>query len=392
MTISAGSEQNQDETANETPGSPDRARSLHVALDLRLYHNSGIGNYLKGLLHGFAQLDEPIEWTFIGPQVPVPAALKVRAWVPFDAKPYSWQEFRRYPRLSDVDLLHYPHYNLPMAGKIPVVVTVYDIFHLVYGSFAKRLYQRFFLFRLAHGRAQVLAISGKTHDDLEARSSIPERKITTINLGPGRPQPSAKLGAPLRSTITLHDGKTLSPPWFLAMGIDKFHKNMDFLISAMALWYRRRSNAPPLLWVGLRPDQIAERTASVPAHARAKIHFEPYRPDDETESLYAGAMALIFPSMDEGFGFPPLEAMVRGVPVLCSRRRPMTDLLGAAPLWFDPGDSATLWRGLDRLLDERGLHDEASERGLRQAAKYNWRETARKTLEVYRKVAAGPSR
>lgn len=372
----------------EPPRLSDSGERMHVALDLRLINNSGIGNYLRGLLEGFAELSAPIEWSFIGPQCDVPESLEVREWIPFGAPVYSREEFFHYPKLPGVEVLHYPHYNLPLGVPRSSVVTVYDLLHLRYGSFAKRMYQRFFLFRLGRSRAPVITISEKTREDLEAGSSIDPDRITTILLGPGRTPPTTRSKTHDRSLARLAlPDRELKAPWFLAVGIDKAHKNMDFLIAAMALWYRRRPNAPPLIWTGLKEEDLRERTARIPAHARAKIHLLPYTADDQSESLYAGAAGLIFPSLDEGFGFPPLEAMSRGVPVLCSRRRPMTDLLGNAPLWFDPRDSATLWRGLDRLLDERGLHEEAVDRGYKQASKYSWAETARRTFEIYLQAA-----
>ena len=358
---------------------------LRVALDLRLIHHSGIGSYLRGLLAGFAELRAPVLWTLIGPQCEVPSSLHIERWIDFDAPPYSLKEFRQYPALGDVDLFHFPHYNLPLTDVRHRLVTVYDLFHLRYGSIPKRIYQRFFLSRLAWTKTPVITIARKTREELLAQTGIAAGRVTTIPLGPGRPIPheSEPIGP---GGLRLQGEEALSPPWFLAVGIDKPHKNMEFLLATMALWYRRRPDAPPLVWVGASPEHLPRRAASVPAHARTKILLRPYQPDGVLEQLYAGAEALIFPSVDEGFGFPPLEAMTRGVPVICSRRRPMTDLLGDAPLWFDPKDSATLWRALDRLTDEAGLRSEAIERGRLQAAKLSWLHTARETFALYTRL------
>ncbi len=366
---------------------------MRVGLDLRMIGNSGIGSYLKGLLAGFAEIDAPIEWTFVGPEVEVPAGLCIARWIDFDAAPYSLAEFRSYPAIPQVDLFHYPHYNLPRIAVRRRVVTAYDTFHLAYGNLARRSYQRFFLTRLALTRTPVITISAESAAEIRRRSLIASRRIEVIDLGPGRiveagaAQRPAGMGS-ARSGVTLASGRKLEPPWFLAVGIDQPHKNMNFLISAMALWYRRRGDAPPLIWVGMKPELIDERKAAIPAHARERIHLLPYRADAEIETLYAGAQALLFPSMDEGFGLPPLEAMARGVPVAAARRRPMSDLLGNAPLWFDPRDSSSLWRCCDRLLDERGLREEMIQRGRAVAAGFSWQRTARETLQVYQRTVA----
>ena len=355
---------------------------MHVAFDLRLIPHSGIGTYVRGLLEGFAELDSPVEWTFVGPRVELPSALRVRNWIEFDAPLYSAAEFRGYPRLPDVDLFHHPHYNLPLTQAPRRVVTVHDLFHLRFGGLRQRVYQRFFVSRLAWTKTHVIAVSEKTHREIGEWARIADSRMTTILSGPGKPIPR-DFDALKNKTLVLSDGRRLEPPWLLAAGIDKPHKNFDFLIESMAHWYRRRSGAPPLVWVGMAAEEVEKRTASIPAHARAKIHLEPFRPGGEIEAFYAGASALIFPSLDEGFGLPPLEAMARGVPVLCSRRAPMTELLATAPLWFEPNDASTLWRPLDRLLDEPGLREEVVERGLIRAQRFSWKETARRTLEVY---------
>lgn len=373
----------------QTP-QPDAGAPLRVALDLRLIHSGEIGVYLTGLLEGFASLGAPIQWTFIGPRAEVPSALKVSEWIEFDAPLDSLEQWRHYPRLPPVDLFHYPNYNLPLARARRRVVTAYDLLPLLYGSFTERFYQRFFLRRLAWSRASVMTVSAKSREELIEIGRIAARRVQVVDFGPGRV--GGRALRPRRpGPLELRDGTRLEPPWLLALGMDRPHENMDFLIAALAMWYQRRPAAPPLLWTGVPAERVAALMASIPAHARTKIHVEPEGREEKNapEAIHAGACALIFPSLDAGCGFAPLEAMARRVPVLCSRVRPMTDLLGKAPLWFDPYDSATLWRQLDRLLDESGLPEDMAERGLKQAQNFTWRKAAEGVLRFYTRVAAG---
>ena len=108
------------------------------------------------------------------------------------------------------------------------------------------------------------------------------------------------------------------------------------------------------------------------------------------ESLMAGARALVVPSLDESFGFAALEAMARGVPVICSRREPMMSLLGEAALYFEPTESASLWRVLDRLLDVPSVSEEIVLRGLRCAQRHAWELTARATFGLYAQFTGWP--
>lgn len=362
---------------------PDRSGTrLHVALDVRTMDNSGIGTYIESLLQGFAIEELPVDWTFVGPICEVPDSLSIRDWIEFDAPLYSRREFNQYPRLDHVDVFHYPLYNLPRTQAPATVVTVHDLFHLVYGSFPKRIYQRFFLSRLRFSSAYIAAISEKTMEDLQIASNIPAERLVYIPQGPGRALP---VSGPSESpkACTLYNGKKIEAPWLLAVGINKDHKNFEFMISAISHWLLKRPDAPPLIWIGSDKETLAERTLKIPAHARTRIHLEPYRAEADIETLYAGAMGLIFPSLDEGFGFPPLEAMNRNVPVLCSERRPMTDILGDAPLYFDPLSSSSLCRQIEELLDNPEARAHLKSKGRRQVEKYNWGQTARQTFRLY---------
>lgn len=344
---------------------------------------SGIGSYLAGLLEGMAEIGAPIEWTLIGPRVPLPARLRVREWIEFDAPIYGRREFFSYPRPGHVDLFHFPHYNLPLVRAPKKLVTFHDAFHVKYGTLPKRVYQRLFLRKLRYGRAGAIAVSGKSAEDLVQIGGVSPDRIHVVPLGPGRSLPDARRRIDARP-LTTSTGRTLAPEWLLAVGIDQPHKNMDFLLSAYAMWRLRRDDTIPLVWVGAAADRIPELLARIPAYAREGIHLEPYQDASRVEELYAGARALVFPSLDEGFGLPPLEAMARGIPVLCSRRRPMTDLLGDGPIWFDPDDSATLWRALDSLIDEEEyVLRHVVRRGLDVACGYSWERTARETFEIY---------
>ncbi|MBI1785337.1 glycosyltransferase family 4 protein [Candidatus Sumerlaeota bacterium] len=385
MNFSNRTEYSMPETPTPHPAAAPPNSPLRVALDLRLINHSGIGSYLAGLLSGFAEIQAPVQWTFIGPKCEIPASLEVAEWIEFNGRLYGADEFWHYPKTPNVDLIHYPHYNLPLVTPARRVVTVYDLFHLRYGTFAKRLYQRLFMTRLAWSDALVAAISEKTADEIRAASSIAPERIHVIPLGAGRPYVKAK--TPRRpQPLKLADGRTINPPWLMALGIDKPHKNIDFLIAAAAMWYLRRGEGPPLIWMGPAAEELQKRILSIPAYSRQSIFIEPYSSSERVEELYAGAMGLVFPSLDEGFGLPPLEAMARGVPVLCSRRKPMTDILGDAPIWFDPDDSATLWRALDMLVDNPDVRKAASDQGKRQAEKYGWARTARETLALYQEA------
>jgi len=374
-------------TPIEPAMNPAPPASLRVAFDLRTWAMSGLGTYVRELLGAFSRLGAPIDWTFIGPEAlreQLPPNLAIAAWHDFDAPLYGPRGFFGYPALRGVELFHYPHYNLPLTRARRRLVNVFDLFHLHYGSLGRRLYQRNLLRRLRWGRAHVLTASDKVQREVRAVGKILPERLSMIPLGPGRSLPQRP--GPRPPTLRSLADTPLAPPWFLALGIDKPHKNFDFLLSALNLYYQRRPEAPPLVWVGIREEEIARRIRLLPAPIRARLALVPPVDAESFETLFSGATALLFPSLDEGFGLPPLEAMARGVPVLCSRREPMTAILADAPLYFEPTESASLWRTLDRLLDSRDVWHEVSDRGRQLARRYSWDTTARETFRLYRRI------
>jgi glycosyltransferase involved in cell wall biosynthesis len=360
---------------------------LHVGLDVRTWPMSGLGTYVQELLAGSARLGLPIEWTLLGPTAlrdKLPRGLRLHRWIELDQPLYHVPTTLAYPRLPSLDVFHYPHYNAPWRRLRRSVVTVFDLFHLHYGGWLKRRYQRHFLRRLRWSGCAVMTAAEKTAQELIEEARIPAERIHRVALGPGRrPAPRHQPSTPPSAL----GGQPLRPPWLLAIGIDQPHKNFEFLLSSMSLYFQRRPDAPPLIWAGLSEEARAQRAKTLPASIRGRVALEPHVGAARLEELYAGACALVFPSLDEGFGLPPLEAMARAVPVVCARREPMVSILGQAPLYFEPTESASLWRMIDRLLDVPDVRQEVVRRGMRQAAQYDWDRCAWETFKVYAKVA-----
>ncbi len=373
----------------QTPSAaPPADPRLHVALDVRFWSMSGIGTYVRELLAAYARLRLPLVLTLIGPEGlrdRIAPGLEIRRWIHFEPPVYSAASFFRYPALPGVDLLHYPHYNLPLTRARHKLVTFYDLFHLRYGSLPKRRYQDFFLTRLRWSRAHIVVPSEKTGHDLEV-AGLRGRRVSCIPLGPGQ-SPPERPATPPEDLLTL-TGAPARRRWLLTTGIDQPHKNIDFLISALSLYYQRRPDAPPLVWCGLSAEDRDRRARQIPAHMRQHVVLEPFIDAERLESLMAGALALVFPSLYEGFGLPPLEAMARGTPVVASGIDVLREVLGTGALMIAGFDAGEWAKAIGGLLRDQEARARLSEDGRRQAARFTWETTARETWEIYRQVAS----
>lgn len=361
-----------------TPANP-----VHVALDLAAFSSDSAGRYLDGLLKGFDALQSPIVWTMIGEEREVPAGLEIHSWVRPPDPDRRGPSSRKRIDLRGVDVLHTAGAPGNTLRAPRVLATIHDLIDVMAAPWHRRLSRRFALRRLASREVRIIAASEKVRDDLELLVPSVKESVWLIHPGPGRASAtaSAPSGLQRRGPREVKDKR-----WLMTLGPEGPLGNMPFLVSAMALWYRRRPSAPPLLWI--TPDESAadRRWTSIAARARSHIRVIVPESSNQLEQLLRETAAVVVPDLEKSHAYEALEIMSRGIPVICARRRPFTDLLGEAPLWFDPQDSSTLWRALDALLDDPMLRYEMSARSQREAAKYDWMETAEMTMGAYRQL------
>jgi glycosyltransferase involved in cell wall biosynthesis len=237
-------------------------------------------------------------------------------------------------------------------------------------------YARFMLRRAARRAARVLTVSQATAADLTARLGVPAERIVTIWNGVDE-----RFRAPLDEAArdARLAGLGLSPGYFLFVGNPKPHKNLDRLLAAFA--GVATPGARLVVVGGESPGAGALRDPRVVAVGRVDAELLP--------ALYRGALALVFPSLYEGFGLPVAEAMACGTPVVASTTPAVAEVGGDAALLVDPLDVAAWTAALQRLAAEPQLRARLSEAGRRRSESFSWSDCARRTLAVYREVLAG---
>jgi glycosyltransferase involved in cell wall biosynthesis len=357
-----------------------RSSEPHILIDARMIQASGIGTYLRGLLSALPRAaGTEGRFTVIAP----PGELLDWPRIEVDAPIYTLREqfaVAAALRRSGAPLLHAPHYNLPVAAAARTVVTVHDLIHLLFPQFLpSRLalaYARFFLLRIVPRAAAVLTVSEHSRNDLVRRLRIPEKKITVTP-----PGVSAEFHPrPLEELETALAGHGLRPGYLLYLGNLKEFKNVPLLVEVYQRLRRKQAGLPPLVLVGKNTIPGFEEKLRQ-ADGIIRLAHLPY---SAIPLLYNGACALIFPSLYEGFGMPPLEAMASGTPVICSRRASLPEVVGDAALLIDPESAADLEAAIRRVVEDAGLRQKLSAAGLARARTFTWERTARLTWEVYR--------
>ncbi len=362
-----------------------------VGLDVRMLEHSGIGTYLRGLLSGMARLQDAPSFHFLGPRRfrPIVPERLCGLYYLRDWPIYSLKEQVLFPEgLRHVPLFHAPHYNFPLRVRGRLVVTLHDLNHLVFQdrlpSMLHRMYARFMHKEAAIRAARILTVSEKSRREVLDILNVPPERVHAIPPGVGA---EFHPGRDAAEITEFQKKRGLPSGYFLAVGINKPHKNLTFLIRAMARIQGKSGNSARLVVAGPEPETRGDlEEAARKAGVSDRVLFPGRMAHADMPLLYAGARALIFPSLYEGFGLPPLEAMKTGIPVAASNREPMPEVLGDAALYFNPEDEEALAEAMTRLAEDKALREDYVERGLRQAALYDWKETARKTLDVYREA------
>lgn len=292
----------------------------------------------------------------------------------------------RHVKESQAQLLHV-NYIAPPRLACPIVVTIHDIsfeFYPQYFSLRDRLLLSLLVPLTARRAAAVIAVSKKTRDDIVERYHIPARKIAVTYEGAdSRFHPREKSEA--REYVKKTYG--VDRDFILAVGNLQPRKNLVNLVRSYANLKKDQKIDPVLVIVGKALWHESKVYSTVRSLGIEKdVVFAGYVPDQDLPLLYNAAQFFIFPSLYEGFGLPPLEAMACGTPVACSNTGALLEVVGDAALTFNPFSLDELTDCLLRMASSSEMRAHCSERGLVQSTKFSWAAMARATIEVYQAV------
>jgi glycosyltransferase involved in cell wall biosynthesis len=293
-----------------------------------------------------------------------------------------------YLKRASLDLFHGTNYELPLWNRRRTVLTVHDLSSLLYPELHRRQLARRMRLRLPLAVKLAKSIITPTEAikrELCARLRVKPAKVTAINEAPResfRPLPPEESSL-VRKRLGIKDD------FLLFVGTLEPRKNVVTLLQAYAQIIRETSLRPQLVLAGAEGWSMDRMFAAIAdENIREKACLTGFLNDHELRALYSSCRAFIYPSLYEGFGLPPLEAIACGAPVIAGRVPAMQETIEGAALLVEPLDVSALARSIVTLLEDGEHRDRLIQKGHERAARFSWNEAARLTYEVYRAVSA----
>jgi glycosyltransferase involved in cell wall biosynthesis len=375
---------------------------LRIAIDARKWRDFGIGTYVRNVVRRLARLDrETTYFLFCKPSDEATMRDLAENFVPVvdHADGYGVREHVSIPRKLrrlKADLLHTPHYVLPLLCTTPAVVTVHDCIHLLFPQYLPNRYA----WRYAHymmgsaikRSALVFTVSEASRRDIlhffpwadpEKVQVVPNALDASMLEDPGEEEMErVRERYQIRGRFVLYAGNI------------KPHKNLERLITAFSLLKRRSGfEDVRLVIVGSGEENKyagLRRTAEITG-LRNDVRFFGFVPDRTLAALYRLASVFAFPSLYEGFGLPPLEALACGTPVVTSKLSSLPEVVGDAAVFVDPWSIEDIADGLVRALDDESLRASLRAKGFERVKTFSWERSVRAVHAGYLKALGQPA-
>ena len=373
--------------------------------------------YIRNLLRALLEIDSKNEYVLIGKRE---SRRDLRAidrestrftTVYYEGADDHWSDHVAFPwflRNHPADVYHVPLARVPLFMPEPYVVTVHDLGFLLFAQNKdwRMEWRERFIGRGLRRAHTVIAVSGATKRDVEQLFNVPEDKIQRIY---DAPDPSLFHESPDRTPEELIAERQerrrqflgryqIDYPFLLYAGTVRPQKNVPRLIEAFSVLRGELQQHPhfrnlKLIIIG---DEISKnpsvRLAVLHSRLEESVRFLGFVPDETLRVFFEAAEAFVFPSLHEGFGLAPLEAMVAGTPVIASNVSALPEVLGDAAMLVNPDNVFEIARGIHDVLLDTELQANLIEKGYAQAKQYSWTRAAELVLEIYRDAASGTGR
>lgn len=319
---------------------------------------------------------------------------------------YSWREQVFFPTIikkAKLDLMHFPHFNVPIFCPVPFVVTIHDLILTRFPSrrasmlpatlyWFKQYAYRVVIKKALKNARQIITVSNFTKEDIINKFKIRASKIKVSYEGVAKLSNNFIDKKNREELLVSLDKYKVKTPFILYVGNAYPHKNLESLLiifQKLSLEYRNLS----LVMVG-KEDYFYKRLkdqaliiSNEAKEAKKDLFIFPgYVPDEDLSYFYQQALFYVFPSFYEGFGLPPLEAMSYSCPVLSSDQASLPEIMSDAALYFDPYREDDILDKMKIMINDNVLRANLIKKGLENIKRFSWSNCAKKTLDIYRSV------
>ena len=372
---------------------------MRVAIDARKLHDYGIGTYVRNLITELARQDDDAEYVLLCNTADCEELGALgRRFQPrvVRAGNYSTREQWDIPwtlARSRVDLFHAPHYVVSPLTTCRFVVTIHDCIHLRFPQYlpsrAALTYARMMMGFSARRSQRVLTVSQASKDDILHYLRIPASKVEVIY----NALDTRLAGEPTADEVAhVRERFQLTAPFVLYTGNIKPHKNVDRLIEAFSQLRAHGFTDTKLLIIGDEISKYPNLRRLVHRHQlHQHVRFLGFVSDATLAVLYRLAAVFVFPSLYEGFGLPPLEAMAAGAPVITSNTSSLPEVVGDAAILIDPMDPGAISQAMARVLTDAPLRADLIRRGRERVHAFSWERSVARIREVYGELVKQPA-
>jgi glycosyltransferase involved in cell wall biosynthesis len=374
---------------------------VKIAIDIRRMTEFGVGTYIRNVVRSLGRLDHQTKYFLIGSPAkvkeigPLPANFHTVPLAEPELSLKSFMEFRTTVKRLECDLVHIPNlFSVPRGLPCPYVMTVHDMLdHLSWPRRQTALLGSLHFQMTKHvlrGAARIFAVSNFTKVEVEKLFGIPAGRIEVVYNAIDERFLHGHATAAERQLIA--ERYQVTYPFLLYAGRISPHKNVVRMIEAFSALKTEleKDHAFPDLKLIIIGDDVSGnpglRRTVVRSGVQNDVRFLGFVPIEVLRTFYDQAKIFVFPSLYEGFGLPPLEAMAHGTPVVTSNVSSLPEVVGNAAVLVHPENVFEIMRALHRVLLDQVLRDKMKERSYRQAAKFSWDKSVCRMIEAYREV------
>lgn len=370
---------------------------MHIGIDARMYgpEQGGLGRYIQQLIQHLEIIDTENQYTIF---------LNKKNWdyylpknynfkkVMIDIPWYGWKEQFKLPlflKRNATDLMHFPHWNVPLSYNKPFVVTIHDLLLLHYPTtktsllgpltyWTKYTAYRMVLAHAAKKARHIITVSNYSKQDIQKTLHTLSEQISVTPLGPT---------ISIKSTPTINQQKILDAygikkPYILYVGVAFPHKNLSGLLKAWNLYQERYNDTrTTLVFVGKTNyfyQQLSEEMGRV-----NKVLHTGFIPDDELGTIYQNSSLYVMPSFYEGSALPSLEAIAYNIPVISSNTTCLPEILGNGALYFNPANITEIAETINQGLKDTLIRQQLITSGRAISSRYSWQQVAKQTKSIY---------